>query len=64
MPRMPALVYRWYFSAHGLKNLKRNVLRFVGFAPVRDTLVGRVGTRSRASIVRMEKVTRLGQRAA
>ena len=62
---MPALVYRWYFRAHGLKNLKRNVLRFVGFAPVRDTLVGRVGTRSRASIERMlAEVKRLGQRAA
>ena len=62
---LPALVYRWYFRAHGLKNLKRNVLRFVGFAPVRDTRVGRVGTRSRASIVRvLEEVKRLGQRAA
>jgi putative NADPH-quinone reductase len=62
---MPALVYRWYFRAHGLKNLKRNVLRFVGFAPVRDTLVGRVGSRSRASITRMlEAVKGLGQRAA
>lgn len=62
---MPALVYRWYFRAHGLKNLKRNVLKFVGFAPVRDTLVGRVGTRSRASITRMlEDVKRLGRQAA
>jgi hypothetical protein len=62
---MPALVYRWYFRAHGLKNLKRNVLKFVGFSPVRDTIVGRVGTRSRASIVRaLEDVKRLGRRAA
>jgi putative NADPH-quinone reductase len=62
---MPALVYRWYFRAHGLKNLKRNVLRFVGVAPVRDTLVGRVGTRGRASIERrLAEVKRLGQRAA
>ena len=62
---MPTLVYRWYFRAHGLKNLERNVPKYVGFAPVRDTLVGRVGTRSRASIVRvLEEVKRLGQRAA
>ena len=62
---MPSLIYRWYFRAHGLKNLKRNVLKFVGFAPVRDTLIGRVGTRSRASIARaLEQVRRLGQRAA
>jgi putative NADPH-quinone reductase len=62
---MPALIYRWYFRAHGLKNLKRNVLKFVGFSPVRDTLVGRVGTRSRESIVRMlNDVRTLGQHAA
>lgn len=41
---MPAWVYRWYFRAHGLKNLKRNILGFVGFSPVRDTIVGSVGT--------------------
>ena len=26
---MPAPVYRWYFGAHGLKNLERNMMRFV-----------------------------------
>lgn len=41
---MPAFVYRWYFGAHGLKNLKRNILGFVGFTPVRYTIVGSVGT--------------------
>lgn len=62
---MPAFIYRWYFGAHGLKNLKRNVLKFVGFAPVRDTLVGRVGTRSRESIARaLEEVRQLGRGAA
>lgn len=39
---MPALFYRWYFGAHGVKNLERNVLRFGGFAPVRTTLLGGV----------------------
>ena len=62
---MPALVYRWYFCAHGLKNLKRNILRFVGYAPVRDTIIGRVGTRSRRSIARsLEAVKSLGRQAA
>jgi putative NADPH-quinone reductase len=41
---MPALVYRWYFLAHGLKNLERNILRFCGFRPVRSTILGSVGT--------------------
>jgi len=31
---MPALVYRWYFRAHSLKSLERNILGFVGIAPV------------------------------
>jgi putative NADPH-quinone reductase len=39
---MPALVYRWYFRAHSVKALERNILGFVGFAPVRETLVGSV----------------------
>lgn len=37
---MPALFYRWVYSAHSLKSLERNILKFVGFAPVRHTLFG------------------------
>ncbi|MDI1285063.1 MAG: NAD(P)H-dependent oxidoreductase [Reyranella sp.] len=62
---MPAIVYRWYFRAHGLKNLKRNILRFVGFSPVRDTLLGSVGTRSKEQIARwFDDMKALGRRAA
>jgi putative NADPH-quinone reductase len=32
---MPALVYRWWFRAHSLKSLERNILKFVGIRPVR-----------------------------
>jgi putative NADPH-quinone reductase len=39
---MPALVYRYYFRAHSLRSLERNVLGFVGIAPVHETLVGMV----------------------
>lgn len=39
---MPAFVYRWYFRAHSLKSLKRNVLKFCGFSPIRDTIFGMV----------------------
>ena len=39
---MPALVYRWYFGAHSVKSLKRNILRFVGIEPVSETLIGRI----------------------
>jgi putative NADPH-quinone reductase len=40
---MPAFVYRWYFAAHGIRSLRRNVLNFVGIAPVKSTLIGGVG---------------------
>lgn len=41
---MPALAYRWFFRAHSLKSLERNILKFVGIKPVRETLVGSVET--------------------
>lgn len=39
---MPAFIYRWVFGAHSLKSLERNILRFVGIAPLRETLIGSV----------------------
>ncbi|TAJ51570.1 MAG: flavodoxin family protein [Nevskiaceae bacterium] len=39
---MPALMYRWYYRAHSLKNLERNILGFVGISPVRASLIGLV----------------------
>lgn len=39
---MPALVYRWYFRAHSVRALERNILGFVGIAPVHETLIGSV----------------------
>lgn len=39
---MPALVYRYYFRAHSVKSLERNILGFVGIAPVHETLIGSV----------------------
>ncbi|WP_448207231.1 NAD(P)H-dependent oxidoreductase [Azospirillum sp. sgz302134] len=46
---MPAFIYRWWFFAHGLKGLERNILRFVGIKPVRETLFGMVGNASAAT---------------
>jgi putative NADPH-quinone reductase len=40
---MPALIYRWYFRAHSVKSLQRNILGFMGIAPVHETLIGAVG---------------------
>jgi putative NADPH-quinone reductase len=39
---MPALVYRYFFRAHSVRSLERNVLGFVGIAPVHETLIGMV----------------------
>lgn len=40
---MPAAIYRWYFRAHSIKSLERNILGFVGIAPVNETLIGMAG---------------------
>jgi putative NADPH-quinone reductase len=37
---MPAFLYRWYFGAHSLKSLERNILGFCGIAPIRENLFG------------------------
>lgn len=39
---MPGWFYRWYFGAHALKLLKRNILQFTGVKPVRSTIYGMV----------------------
>lgn len=44
---MPALAYRWYFGAHSLKNLEKNILKFSGVKPVRTTLFGLIEAGSR-----------------
>jgi putative NADPH-quinone reductase len=39
---MPSLFYRLVYRAHSLKSLERNILAFVGFGPIRDTILGNV----------------------
>jgi putative NADPH-quinone reductase len=39
---MPAFFYRWYFGAHGVKNLVRNILGFCGIKPIKVSLIGMV----------------------
>jgi len=39
---MPGWFYRWYFGAHALKLLTRNILNFTGIAPVRSTIHGMI----------------------
>lgn len=39
---MPAFISRWFFFAHGLKMLERNILGFCGIGPVKSTLIGSI----------------------
>ena len=39
---MPAAIYRFVYRAHSLRALERNILGFVGIAPIRETLIGMV----------------------
>jgi putative NADPH-quinone reductase len=62
---MPAVIYRWYFAAHGLKNLKRNILAFCGIGPIRENLFGMVESasdRTRKGWIR--RMRSLGEHAA
>lgn len=62
---MPALVYRWYFWAHSVKSLKRNILGFVGFSPVSETLIGMAGNPETAKVADwVGKLEQLGREGA
>ena len=39
---MPGFVRRWYYGAHALRMLKRNILAFVGAGPIRSTIDGMI----------------------
>ena len=62
---MPAAVYRWYFRAHSLKSLERNILGFCGIGPIAESLVGLVEAddpvRLDKWIDRMEALGRRGE---
>ena len=61
---MPALVYRWYFRAHSLKSLERNILGFCGIGPIRETLIGMVEAKGDAKrLAELQKMRELGRRA-
>ena len=62
---MPAVVYRYYFRAHAVRALERNVLGFVGIAPVHETLIGQVEGMTAGQRQRwLAKLAALGRQAA
>lgn len=62
---MPALLYRWYFRAHSVKSLERNILGFVGIAPVHETLIGLVDQLGEKGVAQWSaRLKKLGEKAA
>jgi putative NADPH-quinone reductase len=37
---MPAVLYRWYFGAFGVRGFERSMLSFAGIKPIRESLFG------------------------
>jgi putative NADPH-quinone reductase len=61
---MPALIYRWYFRAHSIKSLERNLLGMVGIGPVHETLIGQAADLKPADAAAwLTKLQRLGATA-
>lgn len=62
---MPAIVYRWYFRAHSVKSLERNILGFIGIGPIHETLVGQVGNLAPSAAQKwLRKMEALGRECA
>ncbi|WMT73401.1 NAD(P)H-dependent oxidoreductase [Bradyrhizobium sp. Ash2021] len=55
---MPAWLYRTFYCSHGIRGLRRNVFRFVGFSPVRVTMFGAVENASDTRISGWLKIMR------
>jgi putative NADPH-quinone reductase len=61
---MPGLFYRWYYRAHSLKSLERNILAFIGISPIRASIVGMVEGASAATRAKwLQQLRRHGARA-
>jgi putative NADPH-quinone reductase len=58
---MPAFFYSVYYRGHSVKSLRRNVLEFCGFSPVRTSLVGTVEGASRGRELWLAKMGTFGK---
>jgi putative NADPH-quinone reductase len=61
---MPGLFYKWYYRAHSLKSLERNILAFCGIESAGSTVIGMIGNlrESRRNAL-LERMSVLGLRA-
>lgn len=61
---MPAMIYRWFFGAHGVRGLERNILAFTGMKPIHETLFGNVeGASEQTRNGWLAQMRELGRRA-
>lgn len=63
MPRAPTSFYRWFFLAHSLRSLERNILGFAGIGPIKAGLIGmgEVGEKTKRERW-LDKISMLGRR--
>jgi putative NADPH-quinone reductase len=61
---MPALLFKYYFRAHSAKSLERNILRFVGIAPVKSTFIGNVEASAQSRETWLRRVENFGRNGA
>ena len=60
---MPAPVFRWYFGGYGVKCFARGILKIMGVAPIRTTVLGSVAGRGEAGYQHwMKAMSELGRR--
>ena len=60
---MPAFIYRWWFRAHSLKSLEKNILAFCGISPIEEHLVGSVESLDAAKREKwLERMRTLGRK--
>lgn len=61
---MPAFAYRWFYRAHSLKSLKRNILYLCGIRPVCSSLIGLIENKDPANRDRwIKKMQAFGHKA-
>jgi len=59
---MPAFIYRWFYGAHGLKSLERNILKFTGVGPIKESQIGRVEESQAHRVCWLEKMYIYGKK--
>ena len=60
---MPAIAYRFFYFSHSLKSLERNILRFVGLGPIRESIVGMVEGAADKRRAWLDRMRALGAKA-